>query len=64
MNGTTQLVVNGFLYAIGVGIIGVYVRNVKSEVKDYFKEILGYRVEICEGKFKDIKELCSKNEHR
>lgn len=58
------VVANGFLYSIGVGIIGVYIRNVKKEVKENFKEILGYQIKICDGKFASKNELCSKIEQR
>lgn len=43
---------NGFLYAIGVGIIGFFVRSMKKDIKD----ILDWQSKYCNQRFGALEE--------
>ena len=52
MNGVTQLIASGFLYGIGVTLVGLYIRTIKKDVK----EMLGSQFVSCSKEFKHIQD--------
>ena len=52
MDGWAGVAASGFLYAIGVGVIGAYVRNIKRDVID----LLDRQFRSCEQRLRALDE--------